>query len=154
MNPTRRFSLTLLTSIFLLFGQAYAAVSMPPIEHKPFATHKIVLEISDASPVTQNLILNVAANLENYYGSDKLDLEIVAFGPGLKLLLANNVHAPRIRALSQNYGIKFDACANTLHHFTKKLGYQPELNPASQLVPAGAARIVELVQHGYAPLRP
>lgn len=138
----------------LATGSASAAMKMPPIVEKPFATHHIVLQISDYNPKKQTLVLNVAQNMEKYYGPDKVDIEIVAFGPGLRLLLNNDANRKRIIELARNYGIKFDACHNTLMHFTKILGYTPKLNPEATVVPAGAVRIVELEQHGYTLLKP
>lgn len=133
---------------------AFAADKMPPIKQKPFASHHIVLQISDGGAKKQTLVLNVAGNLVKYYGPDNVDLEIVAFGPGLRLLLANNANAGRIASLVNSGDVKFDACANTLHAFTKKLGHTPKLNPNATVVPAGAARIVQLVSKGYVLIRP
>lgn len=138
----------------LAAGPVSAAMKMPPIVEKPFATHHIVLQISDYNPKKQTLVLNVAQNLAQYYGADKVDLEVVAFGPGLRLLLNNNVNRRRIIELANNFGIKFDACHNTLMNFRKRLGYTPKLNPDALVVPAGAARIVELERHGYTLLKP
>ena len=55
-------------------------------EEKPFAEHKFVLQISDMDPSKQTLVLNVASNILKAYGQDQADVEIVAFGPGLRLL--------------------------------------------------------------------
>ena len=52
-------------------------------DDKPFAEQKVVLQISDADPTKQTLVLNVASNLVKAYGQDKVDVEIVAFGPVL-----------------------------------------------------------------------
>ncbi|WP_455380211.1 DsrE family protein [Acidihalobacter prosperus] len=146
--------LTLMSLGLLAAGPASAAMKMPPIKQKPFATHHIVMQISQGSARRQHLVLNVAANLSRYYGPDKVDIEIVAFGPGLRLLLNNNVNKKRVDALARNFGIQFDACHNTLMHFTKKLGYKPKLDPVAVVVPAGAARIVQLQKHGYSLLKP
>ena len=60
-----------------------------------FAEKHVVLQISDAS--RQTLVMNVANNLLKHYGPDKIAVEIVAFGPGLKMLFANNeISTPRI----------------------------------------------------------
>ncbi|AOV16170.1 hypothetical protein BJI67_03000 [Acidihalobacter aeolianus] len=150
----RRALLALCSLGLLAAGTAWAEVPMPPIVEKPFATHHIVLQISDPNPMKQTLVLNVAANMARYYGPDKVDIEIVAFGPGLRLLLNNNVNRKRIIELAKNYGVKFDACHNTLMHFKKMLGYLPKLNPEAVVVPAGAVRIVDLVQHGYTLIKP
>lgn len=140
--------------LFCLLWSGWVFAAEPPIEQKPFATHHIVLQISDGSAAKQALVLNVAGNLMRYYGADKLDLEVVAFGPGLRMLLNDNVNRTRIRALAKNYDVKFDACHNTLNTFTRKLGYTPKLVPEATVVPAGAARIVQLVSHGYVLMRP
>ena len=55
-------------------------------DDKPFAEERIVLQISDPNPFKQTLVLNVASNLIKHYGQDKVDVEIVAFGPGLRLM--------------------------------------------------------------------
>lgn len=148
--------LMFLIALLWCLAPAYAMAGdqMPPIQQKPFATHHIVLQISDGGAPKQTLVLNVAGNLVKYYGADNVDLEIVAFGPGLRLLLANNSNAGRIKALVNNGDVKFDACANTLAAFTKKLGHKPKLNPNATVVPAGAARIAELVNKGYVLIRP
>ncbi len=65
-------------------------------ESKPFADKRVVLQISDPNPFKQTLVLNVASNLIKHYGQDKVDVEIVAFGPGLRLLMDGNSNKNRI----------------------------------------------------------
>jgi len=117
------------------------------------ATPKYVLQISDASPVKQTLVLNVAHNLQKHYGVGNVDVEVVAFGPGLRLLFKDNVRKDRIRSMSMN-GIRFSACHNTIMGMSKILGHKPVLNPASVVVPGGAVRIGDLVRQGYVLIRP
>jgi ABC-type proline/glycine betaine transport system substrate-binding protein len=62
-------------------------------EEKPFAEHKFVLQISDMDPSKQTLVLNVASNILKAYGQDQVDVEIVAFGPGLRLLFEGKTAA-------------------------------------------------------------
>ncbi|KPK49342.1 MAG: hypothetical protein AMS22_13800, partial [Thiotrichales bacterium SG8_50] len=50
------------------------------------AKNKIVLQLTDSSPEKQVLVLNVAQNLLKTYGDD-VEIEVVAFGPGLPILL-------------------------------------------------------------------
>lgn len=121
---------------------------------KPFAEHKIVLQISDDDSAKQTLVLNVANNLIKYYGVDKVDIEIVAFGPGLRLLFAENVNAERIDSLVDNSGVRFAACKNTIAAMTNVLGYEPALNSRSKPVEAGIVRILELTDQGYTLVRP
>lgn len=121
---------------------------------KPFAEHKVVLQISDDDPAKQTLVLNVANNLIKYYGADKVDIEIVAFGPGLRLLFAENVNASRIDTLVDNSGVRFAACNNTVAAMTRALGHAPTINSRAKPVDAGIVRIMELTDAGYTLVRP
>jgi intracellular sulfur oxidation DsrE/DsrF family protein len=114
---------------------------------------KVVLQISDAGEDKQTLVLNVANNLQTHYGIDNVKIEIVAFGPGLRLLFKDNVNANRIAALTQG-GVRFSACENTVKGMAKQLGYEPRLNQNAVSVPAGIVRISELSEQGYLLVRP
>ena len=138
--------LVMLTSIVF---QANAAT-----EDKPFAEHKVVLQISDADPTKQTLVLNVANNLMKAYGGpDKVDVEIVAFGPGLRLMFDDNGNKGRISGLTDN-GVRFAACGNTINKMSKVLGKKPKINGQASVVPGGVARILELVDQGYTLVKP
>jgi intracellular sulfur oxidation DsrE/DsrF family protein len=141
--------LLLLAVLFLCLPDAWAA---PPAD-KPFAEEKVVLQISDEASGKQTLVLNVASNLLKHYGPDRVAVEIVAFGPGLRLLLAENANAGRLRALA-DAGVGFSACQNTVAAFTQQLGHPPALNPLAQPVPAGVVRILELKNSGYTLIKP
>jgi uncharacterized protein len=117
------------------------------------AEKKVVLQISDGSPEKQTLVLNVANNLINYYRNDELKLEIVAFGPGLQLLFADNANKDRIQSLTVS-GVRFSACQNTVAAMTKLLGHAPALDEHAVPVPAGIGRIVDLTAQGYVLVRP
>ncbi len=115
--------------------------------------HKVVLQISDASDEKQTLVLNVANNLQQHYGADKVKVEIVAFGPGLRLLFKDNTNKDRIGALI-GQGVQFSACENTVKGMAKLLGHPPAINERAVSVPAGIARIMELTDQGYTLVRP
>ena len=117
-----------------------------------FAEKHIVLQISN--PSRQTLVMNVANNLIKHYGQDKVAIEIVAFGPGLKMLFANNeISTPRIDSL-QASGVKFSACLNTVAAIKRKTGKEPKLNKHSIKVAAGVVRIIELVEKDYVLITP
>ncbi len=118
-----------------------------------FTDYKYVLHISDMDPSKQELILNNARNLLDAYPPGQVEVEIVAYGPGLRLMFADNVNAQRIDSLSQS-GVKFSACGNTLKGMAKLLGEEPKLTPAAQVVPGGIVRIGELVKQGYIYVKP
>lgn len=115
--------------------------------------YKYVLHISDMDPSKQELILNNARNVLDAYPPGEVEVEIVAYGPGLRLMFAENVNAKRIDSLAQS-GVKFSACGNTLDGMAKLLGKKPKLNPSATVVPGGIVRIGELVHQGYIYVKP
>ncbi len=120
-------------------------------EDKPFAEHFIVLHISSGDSFAQKLVLNNAQNLANYYGPDKVAIEIVAYGPGLRALFKENEYAKRIQNLATNSGITFSACANTMRGMGRNL---QSLNKVAKVVPGGVVRITELEEAGWTYIRP
>jgi intracellular sulfur oxidation DsrE/DsrF family protein len=113
---------------------------------------KVVLQISDDSIEKQALVLNVADNLIKAYGP-RLKLEIVAFGPGLKLLFDENANNTRVQNLV-NEGVRFSACRSTSTKMSKLLGHSPKLDAATVMVEGGVGRILELVDQGYTLVKP
>lgn len=142
-------------SIFLVMTSLFAMLAATPAlaVEATFADYKYVLHIDDMDPSKQDLILNNASNLLEAYPPGAVQVEIVAYGPGLRLLFAENVHAKRIDSLAQS-GVKFSACNNTLQAMTKILGYEPKINPDATIVPGGIVRIGELVKQGYIYIKP
>ena len=137
----------------LLLTLALSAFHANAADDKPFAEKKVVLQISDNDPFKQTLVLNVANNLIKHYGVDKVDVEIVAFGPGLRLLFEKNPNGSRINGLSDN-GVRFAACGNTIAGMGKKLGHPPTLTSKATTVPGGVVRIMDLVDEGYQLIKP
>lgn len=145
-----------LRAIFLVLASVFLMSNATPAlsaDEASFADYKYVLQISDMDPSKQVLVLNNAANLLEAYPPGAVTVEIVAYGPGLRLLFAENVNAKRIDSLSQS-GVKFSACNNTLEAMTKQLGYKPKINPDAQIVPGGVVRIGDLVRKGYVYIKP
>ena len=65
----------------------YTALS----EH-PFAEHRLALQLSDDDAKKQELAPSVANNLLKFYGPDKIAIEVVAYGPGIALLMADSAN--------------------------------------------------------------
>jgi intracellular sulfur oxidation DsrE/DsrF family protein len=122
-------------------------------EEKAFAEHKFVLQISDMDPSKQTLVLNVANNILKAYGTDQVDVEIVAFGPGLRLLFEDNSNAGRIDGLAQS-GVRFFACQNTINNMSNTLGRPVKVNSHASSGKGGIVRIKELVDQGYMLAKP
>lgn len=149
LNPLKHRLITTILGVLIIFG----GTAIADTEDKPFAEKRVVLQISDNDPFKQTLVLNVANNLLKHYGTDLVDVEIVAFGPGLRLLFVDNTHQSRIKGLADN-GVRFAACSNTVKSMSKTLGHEPELNSHSVRVAAGVVRIMDLVDDGYQLIKP
>ncbi|VAW78761.1 Blr3520 protein homolog, hypothetical protein [hydrothermal vent metagenome] len=119
-------------------------------ESKPFAEHFIVFHISSGDAFAQKLVLNNAQNLANFYGPDKVLIEVVAYGPGLRTLFKENVYSKRIDRMADQ-GISFTACANTMKAMGRDL---PSLNKVAKVVPGGVVRLTELQEAGWTYIRP
>lgn len=130
------------------------AADLPGPDDKPFAEAHIVLQLSDGDEAVQARVLNVAGNLLKHYGGpDMVDLEIVAFGPGMSLLFADSEQQQRISSLAAN-GVRFVACMNTVDTMERSSGKRPELNPLAIPVQAGVAHIVDRSTQGFVVIRP
>lgn len=115
--------------------------------------HKIVIQVSTDDPRTQKIALNNAVNLQKLYGLDNIEIEIVAYGPGLGLLTKKSGQSDRVESLALS-DITFSACGNTMAKVAKKSGKTPVLLEGVTKVKAGVARIMELQEQGYAYVRP
>ena len=89
-----------------------------------------------------------------HYGADNADVEIVAFGPGLRLLFEDNSNTSRIKGLVEGSEVRFAACNNTITNMSKILGRPVKLNENAIVVPGGIVRIKELVDQGYTLVKP
>lgn len=115
--------------------------------------HKMVIQVSSSDVITQKMALNNAVNLQEHYGADNVKIEIVAYGPGLSLLTSESLQSTKVENLVFN-DIKFSACSNTIEIMKKRFNKDIKLLDDVTVVPAGAARIMELQEQGYAYLRP
>ncbi len=139
-----------INALLLMIVSVMSSFSL--LANDDFAQKHVVLQISDSKQ--QNIVLNVANNLIKKYGQDNISIEIVSFGPGLKLLFENNeISSPRVISLASN-GVTFSACANTIAAIERKSGKKPKLHKDSQVVPGGVARILDLIEQGYVLIKP
>ena len=58
--------------------------------------NRVVIQVSDGEPAKWNLALNNAGNIQTDLGAANVDIEIVAYGPGLGMLRADSVVGNRI----------------------------------------------------------
>lgn len=126
------------------------AGALPAAAQQTAPRPKVVLQVSDADPGKWNLALNNAKNLQADLGAGNVDIEIVAYGPGIGMLKADSTVGNRIdEALGS--GVKVVACENTMRG--QKLTHADML-PKVGYVPAGVVEIMQRQQQGWAYIRP
>src|SRR5664279_2947193 len=124
-----------------------------PLPDKPFAEHRVVLQLSDNDPNKQGLVISVAYNLLKAYDPDKVAIEVVTFGPGIDLLRTENSNRKRVESLVAQ-GVRFAVCLNTIDTIERETGKRPDIIPAATPVQVGVGQILALTENGYTLVRP
>jgi len=141
MTPINFFTLRrgalILASSLLLAGAAWAQ-------------EKVIFQVSDADPAKWNLTLNNIRNVQQDLGADKVEVEVVAYGPGIGMLKLESPVAQRV-ADAVAKGVKVVACENTLT--AQKLVRADMLGNISY-VPAGVVELMRKQNQGWAYIRP
>jgi intracellular sulfur oxidation DsrE/DsrF family protein len=130
-----------------------AQAQQAPLPDKPFAEHRIALQLSDNDPKKQGLVISVANNLLKFYDPDKVAIEVVAFGPGIDLLRPDNGNRKLVESLVAQ-GVRFDICLNTVDTIERETGHRPDFIPAATPVQVGVGQILSLTENGYTLVRP
>jgi intracellular sulfur oxidation DsrE/DsrF family protein len=112
--------------------------------------YRVVLQVSDADPAKWNLALNNARNVQEDLGKGNVDVEIVAYGPGLGMLKGDSKVADRLaQALDNNIGLM--ACENTMRNTKVTKG---DMYAGIRYVDAGVVHLMKRQREGWAYIRP
>ena len=141
--------ITPLTAALLLFGLTANTYADTAVNKK---TQTRDSGLTDA-PRTQSIAMNNAVNMQTLYDPDNVDIEIVAYGPGLGMLTKKSELTPRVKSLAMQ-DVKISACMNTMNKVKEKTGKRPQLTEGVGTVPAGVASIMELQEDHYSFIRP
>ncbi|MES2976122.1 MAG: DsrE family protein [Pseudomonadota bacterium] len=139
-----------------LFTQAAALAAVASLVPAAIAQsaaakrNRIVIQMSDNDPAKWNLALNNAKNLQDDVGAANVDMEIVAYGPGIGMLKLESPVAARV-ADAMKAGVKVIACENTMRG--QKLT-KDDMTAGISYVPAGVTEIMKKQGEGWAYLRP
>lgn len=116
-----------------------------------FVHHHVAYQFNKADPAYQeDVTFSVGAMLRRY--QDDIKIVVVCFGPGIHVLAKKPLRPvsqdirERISSLN-DYGVQFHACHNTMKslHWTKA-----DLVDFAEIVPVGAADLMELQEKGFA----
>lgn len=111
--------------------------------------YRVALQLSSADPERQALVLRLADQLSR---AGNLELEVVAFGPGLSALTTDAPSHDGVGELVRR-GVHFQACEQSLKEL-KRGGGAMELLPVVDHVPSGVVRLADLTREGYTLVAP
>jgi intracellular sulfur oxidation DsrE/DsrF family protein len=114
------------------------------------AKQKLVIQVSDADPKKWALALNNAANVQEDLGKENVDIEIVAYGPGLGMLKLESEVGDRVKGALDD-GVKVVACENTMR---KQKLTQSDMLPGLGYAKAGVVELMSKQAEGYSYIRP
>jgi intracellular sulfur oxidation DsrE/DsrF family protein len=139
-----------------LTGLFAAAVAQPAMAEGK--THYLAIHVDQNDPKVMNLALNNAQNVSKYYQSkgEKVEIEIVTYGPGLHMLRSDTSPVKeRIAVMGLEMdNLQFSACGVTRGKMAKKEGMEISLVSEATPVPSGVVRLIELQEEGWAYVRP
>jgi hypothetical protein len=139
-------------------AQGKELASKPSAQSVAKKAHRLVLQVNSNEPAMMNLALNNATNVEQYYKDlgEKVEIEVVTFGPGLNMLRADTSPVKdRIKAIAEKApSISFMACGNTQENMHKAENKDIPLVSQATVVKSGVVRLMELQEQGWTYVRP
>ena len=157
VHSTRRNATMLSAALAVCLALAFPASGYAASHAKAMAgasemnkKEKVIFQVSEADPKTWNLALNNAKNVQQDLGKDKVDIEIVAYGPGIGMLKVESTVGNRIND-AVAAGVNIVACENTMTNM--KLTKDDMLGGIGY-VKAGVVELMRKQQQGYAYIRP
>ena len=120
--------------------------------------HRLSVQVDVNDPAIMNLALNNVSNTVQHYSDvgQKVEIELVAFGPGLHMLREDTSPVKaRIKSMSETMPeVSFSACGNTRENMAKVEAKEIPLIAQAKVTKSGVVRLMELQERGWSYLRP
>jgi hypothetical protein len=139
-------------SVFLLAGAGLAGALLPMLASAQTAAapkNRALFTVTESDPARWNLILNNVRSIREGVGSEGIEIEIVAYGPGVLMLKDDSSVKQRLTE-AMSSGVKVNACQNTMHGM--KLS-PSDMQPEIGYVPSGVVEVMRKQQQGWAYVR-
>jgi uncharacterized protein len=158
----KRFAYAVAAVAALAFGlmaatPGHAAEEMQKANTK---THHVVFHIDQNDKAVMTQLLNNVENVMQYYQGkgEKLDVEVVAYGPGLVMLRDDKSpvkdRLASLKKVAFPSKLTYSACGVTLGKAEKKAGHKIPIVAEARVVPGGVVRLTELQEQGWAYIKP
>jgi hypothetical protein len=129
----------------VLLGAALAGPALA--QDKP---QRLLIQISDFNPKVWGLALANARNVRHDLGPDKVEIEVVVYGPAIRMLEMDSDWRDRVTQVIDE-GIRVIACENTMA--SMKLTRKDMLGGV-EFVKTGLAHVMKRELEGWAYARP
>lgn len=146
MNVVNRMCMVIAAIFMLQVGGISNAATTQDKAGKP----GVVIQVSENNPAIWNLALNNARNIQQELGKDNINVEIVAYGPGIGMLTFDSEVAARLQQASAD-NVALLACGNTMR--SRKLA-EKDMDSHVRIVPAGVVEIMNRQREGWAYIKP
>ncbi len=110
----------------------------------------VVMQMNDDDVTHWRQALGSVRNLLTDVGADNVQIEIVAYGPGIHMLRFDSVVGSQLTDLARD-GVWLRACGNTLAAHKLRPG---DLHADVQIVPSGVVEILKRQKDGWLYIKP
>ena len=128
-------------AIALAFG---AVLSNLPMQAQTKA-HRVLFAMTSSEETDWQLTLNNMRNLISGMAPETVEIEVVAYGPGIAFLKKDSVDAAEIQKLESSH-VHFVACGNAMR---KQHLEASDLIAGSEVVPAGIVEVMRKQEQGW-----
>jgi intracellular sulfur oxidation DsrE/DsrF family protein len=138
-------------SLFLAGGAALLAAVLPVAaraQAQP-VKNRALFQVTDNDPARWNMILNNMINLKEGVGSEGVEIELVAYGPGIHMLKADSPVKHRIADATEERRAR-----QRLPEHDERMKLTPaDMQPEIGYVPSGVVEVMKKQQQGWAYIR-
>ena len=128
-------------AIALAFG---AVLSILPMQAQTKA-HRVLFAMTSPDEADWQLTLNNIRNLISGMAPEAVEIEVVAYGPGIAFLKKDGVEAAEIQKLESSH-VHFIACGNAMRKQHLEVS---DLVAGSEVVPAGIVEVMKKQEQGW-----
>lgn len=108
-------------------------------------THRVLFAVSSPDAMDWQIVVRNIPHVLSGFAPDKVEIEVVAFGPGIAMLKSSSPVRDDIAQL-QKQGVRFVACETAMRAFHLQLS---DLVPGAQTTPSGIVEVIRRQEQGW-----
>ncbi len=139
--------------VFSIINTSIVANVAQAASEEEFEVHKLVIQMNKGNPEIQAEVLSNIVNISKFYGIDNVEIELVAYGPGIYFLTKESEFRKRVESLMLQ-DVTFTACGDTIKTLKRTKGIELNLIDDVVVVKNGVPRMMWLQEHGFSYLSP